>query len=260
VIMLEIDDVWSLPLLYHLNSEPWVNEEAAIASAGGRIGGSVPGHCPDVKLPTLNAGDAVGQAILSRRSVREFGSDPVPLSDVADALGLAYGAGELIAVGDGRSAFSHPVPSAGGLYPLRLLVATGRVYGIDPGLYRYRPFDHALDRVGSEPTPADLSSLMLGQSFLEAAGAVVLIVAVFERTLSKYGPRGYRYCLLEAGHVAQNFCLAAESRGLKSVCLGGFSDTRLNAALNLDGKREAVVYAVATGVAASVRGSLPESV
>jgi SagB-type dehydrogenase family enzyme len=249
--MLQIDDVWSLPLLYHLNSEPWINEEAVIASSGGRIGGPAPEHGSDVTLPLVNSSDPVGQAVLSRRSVREFGSCPIPLSCLSDALGLAYGAGDLIAVGDGRSAFSHPVPSAGGLYPLQLFAAVGRVLGLDSGLYRYRSFDHALDLLGSGPTPAELGPLMLGQNFLEQAGAVVLIGAAFERMLSKYGPRGYRYCLLEAGHVAQNFCLVAGSRGLRSVCLGGFGDTKLNAALHLDGKREAIVYAVAVGTTKS---------
>ena len=246
--MLDKDDVWGLALLYHLNSEPWLNAPAQIAAAaGGRVSGSAPDRCPDAALPALDRADPLTCALLSRRSGRQFGDEPLSLSDLSDALGLAYGAGELVPLEDGRRAFSHPAPSAGALYPLRLYAAVGRVVGLSAGLYRYRPFDHALERIAERPTPAELAPLMLGQDCVEHAGVVVLIVAAFERSLSKYGPRGYRYCLLEAGHAAQNLCLVACSRGHASVCLGGFGDARLNAALGFDGRRRAVLYAVAIG-------------
>ena len=74
--------------------------------------------------------------------------------------------------------------------------------------------------------------------------------AVFARTLKKYGPRGYRYILLEAGHCAQNLCLLAAERGLATLCLGGFQDTKLNRLLGLDGTTEAVVYCQGVGYAA----------
>ena len=75
----------------------------------------------------------------------------------------------------------------------------------------------------------------------------MLFVAVLDRTLHKYGARGYRYILLEAGHAAQNLCLLAAERGLSSLCAGGFIDTRINALLDLTQGREAVVYCVGTG-------------
>ena len=173
------------------------------------------------------------------------------MQDLSDALGLAYGLGSLYDLGDGREVFRHLAPSAGGLYPLRLYVSVGRVLNLASGLYRYRPVDHALDLLGRSPAPSELAPLMFGQTFVHEAGAVVLFAADFKRTLSKYGPRGYRYCLIEAGHVAQNLCLATNNRGLASVCLGGYSDTKVNASLQLDGRRIAVIYAVALGVPAA---------
>jgi SagB-type dehydrogenase family enzyme len=82
---------------------------------------------------------------------------------------------------------------------------------------------------------------------IEHANVVFFLAAVFQRTQKKYGPRGYRYVLLEAGHVAQNICLLAVEQGLGSLCMGGYADGRLNRALGLSQLEEGIVYSVAVG-------------
>ena len=69
----------------------------------------------------------------------------------------------------------------------------------------------------------------------------------------KYGERGYRFALLECGHIAQNLLLAAEAEGLAAVPIGGFVDDMINDLMGLDGVSEAVVYVVLAGSRA-VRG------
>ena len=48
---------------------------------------------------------------------------------------------------------------------------------------------------------------------MDTAAAAILIGAVFFRSVFKYGERGYRFVLIEAGHVAQNALLACAGRG-----------------------------------------------
>ena len=81
---------------------------------------------------------------------------------------------------------------------------------------------------------------------MENANLVFCLVADFSRTQKKYGPRGYRYILLEAGHSAQNICLAATELGLGSLCMGGFVDSLVNSYLGLEPHDEGLVYAVAS--------------
>ena len=76
------------------------------------------------------------------------------------------------------------------------------------------------------------------------------MTAVFDPTLRKYGARGYRFVLFEAGHAAQNLCLLATEQGLASLCVGGFMDGALNSFVGLDGRARAVVYCVGLGHAA----------
>ena len=100
----------------------------------------------------------------------------------------------------------------------------------------------------------DLGDLLLGQYFLDTANVALIFTAVFERTLKKYGPRGYRYVLFEAGHAAQNASLLAGESGVASVCVGGFRDGRLNEYLGLDGRSEAALYVVGLGYAGATTG------
>jgi SagB-type dehydrogenase family enzyme len=83
--------------------------------------------------------------------------------------------------------------------------------------------------------------------FVEHANVLLFLGAVFARTQKKYGPRGYRYVLLEAGHAAQNVCLAAAEGGLGSLCIGGYLDGKLNAMLGLEDGKAGVVYVVGIG-------------
>jgi SagB-type dehydrogenase family enzyme len=82
---------------------------------------------------------------------------------------------------------------------------------------------------------------------MEAAALCVLLVGNFPRTKFKYGERGYRFALLEAGHLAQNILLIAEALGLGALPVGGYVDAHLNALVGVDGCEQAVLYGVVIG-------------
>jgi SagB-type dehydrogenase family enzyme len=63
----------------------------------------------------------------------------------------------------------------------------------------------------------------------------------------RYPERGYRYLLLDAGHVCQNLYLAAEGLGCGVCAIAAYDDDAINAALELDGETLFVVYAASLG-------------
>lgn len=189
--------------------------------------------------------------VLRRRcSCRQFAREPIERSELGNLLHAAYG---VLGTIDLWGEFcERPVPSGGGLYPLELYALCQRVRGLDGGAYHYVPLGHRLEVVRPDPLPSHMTSeLFLGQPYLVNAAAIVVITAVVERSLWKYEDRGYRYILLEAGHVAQNLNLCAEGLGLASLNLGGFFDQDLMALLKLDEDREIVLYGIALGSAAT---------
>ena len=78
----------------------------------------------------------------------------------------------------------------------------------------------------------------------------MFVTAVFFRSTFKYGDRGYRFVLLEAGHLAQNACLAAAALGLAAAPIGGYFDRDVDRQLRLDGLSESSVYALLLGTRA----------
>jgi SagB-type dehydrogenase family enzyme len=197
---------------------------------------------PAAQLPDLPLADA----LLRRSSCRRFSGSAIAVAQLATLLHAAYGV--LATVELGGEFCERPVPSGGGLYPLELYVIAQNVDGLGAGVHHYVPLGHLLETVRPDALPSLLTAEMfLGQPYLIEAAALVVITATVERSMWKYEDRGYRYILLEAGHVAQNVNLCAEALGLASLNLGGFLDEDLARLLKLDEEREIALYGVAVG-------------
>ena len=257
-------------MLFHLNSEPWLNAKAysdphahprwrSFARGGDRDdGGGVGGDAGDVEGGGhLSSGVALPQPessplrtlIARRSSCRAFSGAAIALSEFGALLDAGYGvmAPHRSDPGGGPAAFARSVPSAGALYPLELFVVCDLVDGTAPGVYHYQPRDHVLERAGAaDLSIAELAPDLMQQTQIQSAAALILLTAVLRQTMQKYGPRGYRYVLLEAGHAAQNICLRAAELELTSLCVGGFTDHRLNRHLALRGSHVAL-YGIAIG-------------
>lgn len=187
-------------------------------------------------------------AIRRRRSARDFADSPLTIDELSQILSLTYGVTGAFEVADDAVQLLRAAPSAGALYPIELYVIVQRVTDLQPGVYHYNVPDHALERM---PDPPDLTTGIRTLGYYEQtlAGASVLVVltAVFERTTFKYGDRGYRFALLDAGHVAQNLLLVAATTSLGAVPIGGFRDDQLSELVGADGVNEAAVYVIAVG-------------
>jgi len=164
-------------------------------------------------------------ALRERRSVRAYGSGPLTIAEVSHLLWAAQGVN--------RSGGFRTAPSAGALYPLELYLAAGEVEGLPAGLYRYLPREHVLLPVGSGDRRSELCSAALGQECLNEGAAVIVLSAVYRRTVRKYGERGVRYVHIEVGGAAQNIYLQAASLGLGTVFIGAFDDERVSSILDL---------------------------
>jgi SagB-type dehydrogenase family enzyme len=120
------------------------------------------------------------------------------------------------------------------------------VTGLAPGIYRYRPQGHEIEKMADGDKRSALAEAALGQSCVRAAPVSFVFSAVIERTRAKYGERAERYVWIEAGHAAQNVLLQAVSLNLGAVPVGAFRDDRVKAVLSL-GEGEEVLYIVAIG-------------
>lgn len=180
-----------------------------------------------------------------RRSVREFVLGPLGLTAVGQLLHASYGLRGYRHV-DEQWAYDRYSPSAGGLYPLELYVATQAVEGLPDGVYHYDARAHQLELMYTALVHSQVADITIGQQMIRDANLVIVISAIFERTMWKYGQRGYRYVWLEAGHLGQNLHLVSVALGLGAVAIGGFFDDEMNRLLELPGEEDAI-YLVCVG-------------
>lgn len=166
--------------------------------------------------PSTTGNISVEEAMQGRKSVRIYSKEPLLLSEISQLLWAAQG----ITRKDGK----RTAPSAGALYPLELYLVAGQVHGLAPGVYRYHPQEHTLERVIDGNRLKELSAVALKQQSIQDAAAVLVVAGVYSRTAQKYGKRAERYVHIEIGHAAQNVFLQATSIGLSTVVIGAFDD------------------------------------
>jgi SagB-type dehydrogenase family enzyme len=176
-----------------------------------------PGPLPP---PRTKSDVSVEQAISKRHSVRSFQDMPID----AEALG------QILWAAQGKRGISgyRNAPSAGALYPLELYVVTG------DGFFHYDPRSHALEKLHEGDLREAITHAALDQEFMLQCPVTIVISAVPQRTLQKYGKdRSPRYIDFEVGHVAQNIMLQAVALNLGSVPVGAFNDNELSNKLGL---------------------------
>jgi SagB-type dehydrogenase family enzyme len=188
--------------------------------------------------PRLKSEVSLEEALLKRRSIREYANLPLTLEDVSQLLWAAQG---ITAEWGGRTA-----PSAGALYPLEVYLAVGNVENLAAGVYKYKPERHELVKVRDDDVRGELAEAALGQNFVMEAAIDIVIAAVYERTTKKYGDMGVRYTHMEAGHAAQNIYLQATALDLGMVTIGAFYDDRVKDILGML-KNETPLYVIPVG-------------
>lgn len=95
------------------------------------------------------------QALLRRRSIRDFTPLPLALAELSQLLWAAQG----VTNPDGF----RTAPSAGALYPLDVQVLAGNITSLAPGHYKYLPYGHDIARLGTDDKRLALSRAALDQ-------------------------------------------------------------------------------------------------
>jgi SagB-type dehydrogenase family enzyme len=182
------------------------------------------------------------EALQHRRSCRRYTAAPLSMEELAMLLWASQGIS-----GRAGSFYFRTAPSAGALYPVETYLSIQNVESLSPGLYHFQPALFALEKLSGGFAGKEVAGAALGQNFMAAAGVVFIWTAILRRNFTKYGHRGLRYVMMDAGHICQNLLLAAAGLELGACPVAAFYDDRLNMLLGLDGEEESVIYLAAVG-------------
>jgi SagB-type dehydrogenase family enzyme len=183
-------------------------------------------------------------AIVGRRSHREFTDENLSLDELAYLLWAVQGVREILH----EAAVLRTVPSAGCRHPFETYFAAMRVEGLEEGLYRYLPLQHAIVLIRrSVDLCADLSAATHGQRFAGEAAVTFVWTALPERTEWRYAEASYKVIAIDAGHVCQNLYLACAAIGAGACAIAAYNQDLVDRLVEVDGKDEFGVYLAAVG-------------
>lgn len=188
-------------------------------------------------------------ALMQRRTWRRFSDQPVPAGALATVLDRTFKAQARGRVTGQGEVVVKTSPSAGARHPIEAYLLAWNVDGLRSGAYHYDSATDELVDLGRPVSAVDIPDLLAHQTYFADAGAAVVLCPVFPRTMWKYGhSRAYRTVLIDAGHLAQTFCLTATALGLAPFTTMAFSESALEALLGLDGVLECPIYVAGVGM------------
>jgi SagB-type dehydrogenase family enzyme len=163
-----------------------------------------------------------------RRSLRSYAAEPMSLDELSEFLFRVARITQVFP-GGAQELMSRPFPSGGSIYEIEFYLAVGACRDLTPGLYYYRGFEHALERL---PNTAEGAKRLLTDS-AEAMGqpdapphVLVVLACRLPRFAWKYQSMAYRVSLMNAGVVIQTMYLVATDMGLAG-CANGSGNSRL---------------------------------
>jgi SagB-type dehydrogenase family enzyme len=174
-------------------------------------------------------GRPLSEALMARRSVRDFTPKSLSLTQLAAILWAGQGLNRP----DGR----RTVPSAGATYPLELYLLTEGAKDLPRGTYKYLPKTHQLRQISDRGVGGSLGGMVL-QDWVKISPALIVVASVESRTAARYGGRGLRYVHMEAGACAQNLALQAAALGLGCAIAGAFDDLAIKRVLALPAEED----------------------
>ena len=198
------------------------------------------------------------RALENRRSVRDYGEQPITLAQLGEFLYRVASVREVIDADPERGAYyqvsRRPYPSGGATYDLELYLTIASCEGLDAGFYHYDPLEHQLERLSASTpeTEALLSDARRSAALAANPPVLITFASRFQRLSWKYQSMAYSIVLKNAGVLYQTMYLVATAMGLAPCGLGGGNSDLFAKAAGTD-------YYAETSVGEFMLGSLPRA-
>jgi SagB-type dehydrogenase family enzyme len=215
----------------------WENSKlnrATIQEFGRRINTYAAEAAPEVLMEQagpdhalLMPKDQLQRVMAARRSGRSWSARPLTMKQL----------GALMAAFAKSASGMRTFPSAGATYAVEVFCIVMRVEGALCGrVVQYNADNHSVSDIGAAPPAEEIAGLINLEGDGSLPALIFVIALIAGRTTAKYGERGGRFALIEAGQALQNLALRVAAEGLSGVELGGLLDDRMRQLLHRDSR------------------------
>ncbi len=174
------------------------------------------------------------ECLFRRRSRRNFINKNIDRNDFMAILDTISGSSQI----------SHGNLSGHEL--LNIAFFAEKIDNISPGLYAIDRTQRRFGVIQEGIFGEKIAHTCLNQEWLKNAGLHFIFTCNIDELDKKYGPRGYRYAMMNAGKIGQLLYITATSLGLGCCGIGAFYDDEAMNLLDLDGDSR-LLYLVAVG-------------
>lgn len=209
----------------------------------------IPKGAETIPLPPLEKAKLAGNidlwsAIGQRESCRVYSDESLNLDELSMLLWATQGVKLKLDAGHAL----RTVPSAGCRHAFETYLYVLNVEGLERGIYRYLPLEHALL---FSHTPEQLEQSIvratLGQRFTGDAAVTFIWTALPYRMEWRYGFAAHKVIALDAGHVCQNLYLACEAIGAGTCAIAAYHQDGIDELIGVDGEEEFTIYLAPVG-------------
>ena len=182
--------------------------------------------------------DGLDELLRKRESVRRFSEKPLKLFELS-ALLSTYRILDF-----DRAPERRTYPSGGARFPIEIYVVNFNMSEIPKGIFHMSIDSRSLSLLNAKDYSDERR--LFCSDFIENASVSVIFTSVIARSEVKYKHLAYPASLIEIGHIAQNFLLAASELGLGACPVIGQVNEFVADELDLT-QNELPLYAISFG-------------
>ena len=205
-----------------------------------------------ISLPAVNSDiltkSNIYECIKDRRSIRHYSDNAISLEELSYLLWATQGITGTNKVG----LTLKTVPCSGATHTFETYLFVLNVTGLEKGIYRYLPIEHALMFMFAlEDVDKKLDEISLDQPFVPHFTKKSAVTFAWSttpyRSEWKFDVTAHKKILIDVGHICQNLYLAGESLDMGVCAIGIYDQEAVDKLLQLDGDEEFIIYLAAVG-------------
>src|SRR3989440_933030 len=201
-------------------------------------------NLPSIALPRDFPRPEVNSIEAIKTPANDIGAKQVDIGVLSELLFFSAGLTRTVRFGK-ELYYMRAASATGALYPIELYVISGRIPGLEAGVYHFNPLHFSLSKLREGDYRASLD--YAGSSDSLSAPLTLVFTSLAWRNAWKYEARSYRHWFWDSGVIAANLLATSNSAGIATKLELGFVDSELDQLLGLKPKKEATVALAVVG-------------
>src|SRR6266498_4486671 len=195
-------------------------------------------HLPSIALPRdfPHPGENSVEAI--KKETMQVGAKQVDIGVLSELLFFSAGLTRKVRFGK-ELYYMRAASATGALYPIELYVISGRISGLEAGVYHFNPLHFSLVKLREGYYRASLDDASSPDSM--SAPFTLAFTSLAWKNAWKYEARSYRHWFWDGGVIAANLIALSASIGSSTQIVQGFVDQTVNELLGLQDEEEATI-------------------